>query len=161
MSQSTEAIQKINALIGNIRVAMLTTIDDEGDLHSCPMVTQGRGFDGNLWFWTDRVSSIAHHIKYTPSVNVMFVQDGDYVSIAGRAELVDDVDMKDALWHDDLKNCFEDGPESPDVVLIKVIAKSAYCWDTPSIVIGKAASMLRAMFTDETEPIDEAAWYRF
>ena len=37
--------------IEDVRVAMMTTIDDDGSLRSRPMWTQGDDFDGTLWFF--------------------------------------------------------------------------------------------------------------
>ena len=48
-----------------------------------------------------------------------------FISMSGEAAIVHDVEKKRELWIEDLERWFEDGPESEDVVLIKV---------TPSVV---------------------------
>jgi general stress protein 26 len=47
-----EARAKLGELIKGIRVAQLTTVEDDGSLRSRPMGTQDIEFDGTLWFFT-------------------------------------------------------------------------------------------------------------
>jgi general stress protein 26 len=48
-----QTIEKLNLLIKDINIAMLTTID-KGVLRSRPMATQETEFDGELWFITNK-----------------------------------------------------------------------------------------------------------
>jgi general stress protein 26 len=43
-------IQKLAELMKGIRFAMLTTVEEDGTLHSRPMTTQDTEFDGDLCF---------------------------------------------------------------------------------------------------------------
>ena len=47
---SSNDIKKLGELIKDIRIAMLTTVDEDGSLRSRPMATQDAEFDGVLWF---------------------------------------------------------------------------------------------------------------
>ena len=49
---STQATKALREAIKDIRIAMLTTFDREGHLHSRPMATIDIQFDGDLWFFT-------------------------------------------------------------------------------------------------------------
>ena len=49
---SGDDIKKLWGMIKDIRVTMMTTIDDDGTLRSRPMVAQQSEFDGDLWFFT-------------------------------------------------------------------------------------------------------------
>ncbi len=48
----TDNIKKLNNLIKDIRIAMLTTQESDGTLRSRAMGTQQVEFDGDLWFFT-------------------------------------------------------------------------------------------------------------
>ncbi len=48
-----------------------------------------------------------------------------FISMTGEAEIVRDLKKKRELWIEELERWFEDGPDSEDIVLIKV---------TPSVV---------------------------
>ena len=152
MTNRKDVTEKIKNMISDIEIAMLTTVDDDGDFHSRPMMTQKEEFDGDLWFFASRTSDKVREIKRNAAVNVSYVDDTNYVSIAGKAEIVTEVNKKKDLWHEGLKVWFEDGPESPDVVLIYVDAKSAQYWDIPSGgAIGQIYSAVKVMLTGDTD----------
>lgn len=53
-SDNQEAVEKVQELIKDIDIAMLTTISEKG-LVSRPMKTQDVEFDSNLWFLTKKI----------------------------------------------------------------------------------------------------------
>ena len=63
MDKAQNDTAKLGELIKDIRVAMLTTVDNEGRLHSRPMATQQTEFDGTLWFFTDSDSVKVHELS--------------------------------------------------------------------------------------------------
>jgi general stress protein 26 len=151
MASKREAMKKVNELIKDIKIAMLMSEGADGEYHSRPMMTQQREFDGDLWFFAGRTSPKVREIEKKPSVNVVYVDGGKYVSIAGKGEIVTDVKKKKELWNETLRVWFEDGPESEDVVLIRVDSKSAQYWDTPSGPIGYLADMIKVVLTGDKE----------
>ena len=60
------SIRKLAELIGEIRIAMLTTTTEDGSMRSRPMTTQLAKFDGKLWFFTKRESPKADEIEAPP-----------------------------------------------------------------------------------------------
>lgn len=157
MVDRNEAISKINDMIGDIKVAMLTTVDADGDFHSRPMITQEHHFDGDVWFFASHDSDKVREIKANNSVNVSYVSGGDYVSIAGRANIVTDVLKKKDLWNDTLKVWFEDGPEADTVVLIHVDAHTAQYWDSADNPISKAVDVVKVMLTGDNDAAGDSA----
>ena len=131
---SNEDVKKLNELIRDAKVAMFTVIDADGDLHTCPMSSLEREFDGNLWFFTlksaDKVEAINR--SNVVSVSYMNLDDDAYVSVSGHAELVDDVVLARSLWSPDLKVLFPLGVEDPNLSLIRVRVTSAEYWESPS-----------------------------
>jgi len=65
-----ERVAKVGQLIEGIDIAMLTTIDESGELHSRPMDTQKAEFDGTVWFFTYADSDKANDIRRDPRVNL-------------------------------------------------------------------------------------------
>lgn len=151
MMTRQDAIQKVNELIRDIKIAMLVTENRDGELHALPMMTQEQDFDGDLWFFTESHSEKVEDIQRNSVVNVAYSEQGKYISVAGDASLVTDVQKKRDLWSEGLRVWFEAGPESPDVVLIKVNAQSAQYWDTPSGLLGRAASMIRVVLSGDKD----------
>lgn len=135
-----DGIQKVAELVKDIRTAMLVTIDEQDNLHSRPMGTSSAPFDGTIWFFTPadsaKVAEIAHH----PRVNVAYSSPSSesYLSVSGNAEVVNDRAKIRELWSPILKAWF-DGPEDPNVRLIRIDAEEAEYWDTPG---GKVSSLI-------------------
>ena len=145
-----ESIQKLNELIKDAQVAMLTT-NDGGVLRSRPMMTQEFEFDGNLWFFTSSNTHKAEEIERDNRVNLAYAQpeNNTYVSVSGRATLVKDQDKIDEYWNDAYKAWFPEGKNQPDLVLLKVEAEQAEYWDSPSSTIVHALGFLKALATGE------------
>ena len=120
--------KKVADLASDIRVGMLTTVDETGKLISRPMAQQEVEFDGDLWFFTQHPTDKTAEIAAHPQVNVAFESGKGYVSIAGTAELVLDKAKAEELWSKSAEAWFPDGREDPTIALIKVHAETAEYW---------------------------------
>ena len=145
-----EAIAKLRDLIKKIDFAMLTTCDDDGTLRSRPMSTNGEvEFDGDLWFFTHASSHKVEEIERRPQVCASFARPDkqEYVSMSGRAELVLDKNKIKEMWKPELKAWFPDGPDDPDVALLKVHVSKAEYWDAPSSLAAHVFGLVKATLT--------------
>jgi general stress protein 26 len=149
---------KLKELIEEIKFGMLTTEDTDGTLRSRPLQTRAVEEDGSIWFFTSRTSS-----KVTEAsadgwrVNVSYSHPGkmDYVSISGRATLVDDREKMKALWTKWVEVFFPRGLDDPDLALLRVdIAKAEY-WDSPGTAAGRAYALGKAFATGDANAIGE------
>ena len=150
--------EKLREMIKDIDLCMLTTVDETDDLHSRPMsLNSDVDEQGNLWFFTSSQSHKASEIERTPNVNVSFIdtRKQHYVSISGMAELVHDKQKIKELWKPILKAWFPDGPDQPDVALLKVKIRKAEYWDGPSSTIAQAISFVSAIFTGKQVELGE------
>jgi general stress protein 26 len=157
MSKESD-FEKLKEMIKDIDLCMLTTVDENDDLHSRPMSLNGDVDEsGNLWFFTSSNSHKASEIERTPNVNVSFIDTDQqhYVSISGDAELVRDKQKIKELWKPVLKAWFPDGPEQADIALLKVKLKKAEYWDTPSSTIAQAVSFVSAIFSGKQVELGE------
>ncbi len=125
-----EELETLRDLIKDVETAMLTTISEEG-LVSRPMKTQEVEFDGDLWFLTKKDTEKYEEILHENEVNVAYAGKS-YVSIRGRAELVDDLAKKKEFWSKAYEKIMQTSYDDPNIVLIKVKAESAEYWDTGS-----------------------------
>lgn len=128
-----ESIQKLNDLIKDMKFAMLTTVCQDGGLHSRPMANQKIDFDGTLWFFTRDDSPKADEIRRTQKVNISYVSPKSerFVSISGTAEMVKDRTKFLQLWDENYETWFPQGVEDPHLCLLKVQVEDAEYWDTP------------------------------
>jgi general stress protein 26 len=135
---SPEENKHLSSLIEGIKVAMLTTIGPDGSLRSRPMATLPGEFDGTLWFFTNIDSPKVDEVQLEQHVNVSYddCEDHRYVSISGRATLVQERQKLEELWTPLLLTWFPLGMEDPQLALLKIVAESWEYWDC------QAASMV-------------------
>lgn len=152
MPTRTEKRDQLRRLIEGIDIAMFTTIGEDGFPVSRPLSTQDAEFDGEvLWFFVRRDTPKVREIGRDPRVNVAYAsKDANvYVSVAGRAELVDDRALIDLFWNDALKAYFGKGRDDPNLALIRVTVHSAQYWEGPSTGIGKLIAFVMARVTKD------------
>lgn len=148
--------QKLREMIKDIDFCMLTTVDENSDLHSRPMsLNSDVDEEGNLWFFTNKTSLKVSEINQTPKCNVSFADPDDsrYVSITGTAQLVTDKKKIEELWKPILKAWFPEGPDGPDIALLKVSIEKAEYWDSPSSTVGQVIGFVSAIVTGK-----QASW---
>lgn len=146
-----EAVKKLNEEIRGIKIAMLTTQAQGGELHSRPMATQEQDSDGSLWFFTYFDSGKTAELEANPQVNVAYVDPATnrYVSVAGRGRISRDRAKMQELWKEPLKAWFPKGLDDPDIALLHVEVSSAQYWDSPSGLMVMLGGYLKAKVTGE------------
>ena len=146
-----EHIAQLAELIKDEEVAMFTTTGVDGRLYSRPLATQQVAFDGDLWFVITADSPKVAEIALDPRVNVAYASPSKntYVSVAGRARVVDDRAKIEELWSPAMKLFFPGGKDDPNLRLIQVRADSAEYWDGPGTLLGTALSFVLSAVQDE------------
>lgn len=145
-----ENIDKIQAVVKNIKYTMMTTRTSEDHLHSCPMNTTETGIGAReIWFIGHAPSDTVDNIKKNPEINLAYVtQDGQkYLSITGKAELLEDRAKLEELWSTVYNAYFEHGIDDPKVQLIKVVPHGAEYWENGN-TITSALKLTAAAVTD-------------
>ena len=148
----TQGLKMLKDKIKHIKVAMLTSVNPDGSLHTRPMQTQEIKGDGNLWFFTGKNSHKIAEIRNDSHVSLGYTDPASntYVAVCGRASLVTDQAKVDELWHDMLKAWFPEGKNDPNISLLKVSIDSAEFWDSPSSKVVQLIGMAKAMVTGES-----------
>jgi general stress protein 26 len=149
MEKAQNDAAKLGELIKDIRVAMLTTVDKEGRLHSRPMATQQTEFDGTLWFFTDANSVKVHELQRDRHVNVSYANPDDqrYVSVSGMASTMTDRGKMEELWSPLHKAWFPKGLDDPNIALLRIDVDRAEYWDAPSSAVVQLFGFAKAMLT--------------
>ncbi|MCG7346270.1 pyridoxamine 5'-phosphate oxidase family protein [Sporosarcina sp. ACRSL] len=146
-----EDLETLRELIKDVDTAMLTTLSEEG-LVSRPMKTQEVEFDGDLWFFTKKETNKYEEILHDQEVNVAYAGKS-YVSVRGRAEVVEDVNKKKELWNKAYEKIMQTSYDDPNVVLIKVKAIAAEYWETGNFT-KKIAFFYKQMTGQSTKSTD-------
>lgn len=149
-------ITKIAELTRGIKFAMVTFVNHEGHLHAAPMTTQDEDFNGTVWFIGSKDSDLVRSIPGNAQVNLGYSDTAghNYVSINGKAELVNDNAKLDELWSDGYNAFFEQGKEDPNVQLIKVVGNGAQYWEGSGRVVSMI-KMAKAAITGDTAKLGE------
>ncbi|HEX9982790.1 MAG TPA: pyridoxamine 5'-phosphate oxidase family protein [Thermoanaerobaculia bacterium] len=122
-------LDRLYELIDDMEVAMFTTRRADGHLVSRPMATQRRASGADLWFVTDRASAKLEEIGDDAHVNLAYYKDRtrEWVSVSGRARIVDEREKVRELYAPDWRAWFGDEggendgtPDDPRMVLIAV-----------------------------------------
>lgn len=145
---------KIAGMIRDIKFAMLVVSTDENHLHAWPMTTQQEEGSQNIWFIGDKRTEMVASIGKRPQVNLSYSDTGKslYVSITGKAELIDDQAKLDQLWSPAYEAFFEQGKSDPNIQLIKVTAQGAEYWEGDGKILS-AIKMATAAVTGATQSL--------
>lgn len=153
-----EGIEKIQELIKDVHIAMLTTVAEDGSLRARPMANPDRAFDGTLWFLTRVDSSKTDEIRHESQVLVSYAEpkDGKYIALSGQARIVRDRDQIHEHWTPAAKAWFPEGEDDPAAALIRVTVDAAEYWDANRSTIVRLAKLAIASVTgaDKTSVAD-------
>jgi general stress protein 26 len=148
----TTPVQRVAELIKDFRFAMFTTRNAEDRLVAHPLTVQEAEFDGDLWFLVSRSATFVIDIRRDDRVGVSLSSNDSWVSLSGKAELVEDPAKVRELWSPTVEAWFTNGPDDPDVGLLKFSAESAEYWDSPGGKIASIFSFVKSKITGE--PLD-------
>ena len=151
-TQSTPELVKLGELIEDMSVAMLTSLNESDSMDSKPMSPLEMDSEGAIWFFTELNTSKTANLS-TANLAFSDSSNGTYVSLSGRGEIHKNSEDIHRLWTVFAKPWFPDGPDSPNLALLKFIPNAAEYWDAPhsktirlfsiaaSIVTGKPVNM--------------------
>ena len=125
-------LKAVAELLKKLDICMLVSRAADGELHGRPMSNNGEvEYDGDSWFFAFGDSRKVRELEADPRTQLAFIDtpNGTWINVEGEAEIVrDDVERKKKLWLKDLERWFTEGPEDPNVVLIKVRAGHIDAW---------------------------------
>lgn len=129
-----EGVAKIKELTKDVHIAMLTTVAEDGTLHSRPMGTESTDFDGTLWFVTRIESGKVDEIREDSHVLVTYEQpkDGIYLALQGRAGIIRDRAAIKQHWYKLADAWFKEGSDDPAAALIQVKVTGGEYWQNSS-----------------------------
>ncbi|EQB15517.1 pyridoxamine 5'-phosphate oxidase [Sphingobium quisquiliarum P25] len=121
----------------DIDFAMLSTRTEGGRIGSRPMSNnRDVEYDGDSYYFTTADTLMVRDIEQEPQVGLSFQGKSGllghrplFVAIEGRAELIRDKGQFERHWNSDLDRWFDQGIDTPDLVMIKVHAERAHYWD--------------------------------
>jgi general stress protein 26 len=108
-------------IVDSAQCRALVTVDEEGNPRVREMSPFPPDDDWIIWLGTFPTSRKANQIKNKPNV-VVFYYDSDgysYVAVSGKAQLVNDPNLKEKYWKEGWKRFYPD--RDTQYILIKVV----------------------------------------
>jgi general stress protein 26 len=150
------AHDKVLDIIRSERFCMLTSVGDQGRLHSRPMTPQQVTDDGEVWFFIDTSSDHAAAIRAEKRVNLAFADSSTWLSVAGHGTITEDRAKLDELWNSAAEAWFPEGKDAPGVGLLHVEPDSAEYWDSPGGRISSVLAYAKSKVTGDRPDVGES-----
>ena len=142
--------------LSKARFVMLTTMDEDGGIYSCPMTLQQATDEGALWFFTSTTTPTARAIARDPRAAISLMGDDSfYVSVYGSASLVDDRAKMRELWDTMVKAWFPQGVEDPHLTLVRLDIERGEYWDSDQNSMMKMFEIGKALAAGRRPKIGE------
>jgi len=152
--EKTTDLTGLRDLIKSVKMCMLTTMDETGNMHSRPMgINHPEEFSGSLFMFTYGESHKCFEIGKEHRVNLSFADPSHqkFASISGLAEIIRDKRLIEQKWTPSLNTWFPKGLDEPDIALIKVTANAGEYWDVTNSSMGKTYSFIKGKITGRHE----------
>jgi general stress protein 26 len=145
--QQQASVDRVWEIVQKVGVAMLAT-RFSGGLRARPLEARPERNAGVIWFVTDRDSAKEHEVETEHDVCLVFIDAADkaYLSITARAAVWRDPDKAREIWTS-TDDTWWDGPDDPDVCLLRVRPITAELWDGPASRIVTAYEFVKARIT--------------
>ena len=151
MKDTTDQRKQLWDMIKDIKFGMFTTKHGNGHLHARPMTTQNKSLeaDDSLWFFMSKSGDPVDDVRGDSTVAVIYADTSDdrYVSVSGRAAIIEDQAKKEQLWSKMAEAWFPGGPTDPDLALVQVEIVHANYWDVKESKIVQLFTMAKAVVT--------------
>lgn len=134
---SDMTLADISKAMGDIDFCMMSTRSEGGEIAARPMSNNGDvEYKGDSFFFSYESAHTISDIERDPKVGLSFQGKGGllgkppiFIAVEGHAELIRERAAFDEHWTKDLDYWFENGADTPGVVLIKVHASRIHYWN--------------------------------
>ena len=126
-------LSRVWDIVEKVRVGMLTT-QFSGGLRARPLEARVDRDAGIIWFVTDVRGAKDEEIDAAHDIGLVFIHEDDraYLSITGRAFVSRDTAKSKEIWRKTDDSWFSNGPDDPNVRLLRIEPITVELWDGPS-----------------------------
>jgi general stress protein 26 len=154
MDDEAADVDRVWKLITDIPVAMVVTREGQ-HMRARPMAVRPARDEGAIEFLTDVDAPKAHEIRRDETICLALADNKTqkYVSITGRAEIIDDRERVEKIWSIYDKAFWPD-KNDPRIRILRVTPESAEFWEGAGTVV-TAVKLVAAMASGERMNIGE------
>lgn len=120
--------EKAAKMLAKCDVISIASVTEDGYPRICtvsPLKTVGIS---EIYFSTGADSVKVRQFRENPKAGVCFHNMCNSQTLIGTVEIIDDMNIKAAVWQDWLSNYFKGGISDPDYCLVKFTAQTATLW---------------------------------
>ena len=136
----TKTLADISEAMRDIDFCMLVSRTEDGSIGGRPMSNNREvEYEGTSWFFTDDDTRMVRDIARDPSIALTYQgkaglmgvvgKPGLFIHVQGEARLVRDKARFAEHWDNSLDRWFEQGINTPGLVMIEAEAKRIHYWD--------------------------------
>jgi general stress protein 26 len=124
-------------IIDKVAMPLAITVGPEGEANARVVQTSKLSDDWTVRFMTDHRSRKTQEIGRSGRMTLAYqaYADNSYVTLVGHAKIVDDVEVKKAIWTPASYKWHPGGPTDPNVVLIDFVADRIELWSSAHGVV--------------------------
>ena len=144
-----EALEKFQELAKEVNICMFATNGGPDNFTTRPMATIKVDDDTNVWFFTGKISDKARQISVDPAVQLIYSHPAkdSYMDVRGHARIVDDRQKIKDLWNPIVKVWFPEGPDDPNLCLVKFTPASIFYWSNTNSKMVEGFKMVASLVT--------------
>ena len=149
-------LSRVWTIIEKTRVCMLTT-HGRGGLRARPLEARPDRDSGLIFFLTDVRGTKDDEIEADRDVGLVFIDAGEraYLSITARAAVTRDPGKAKEIWKKSDNVWWPDGPDDPNVRVLRVEPTTAELWDGPASSAIAAFEFAKARLTGQKPNLGE------
>jgi len=136
----TKSLADISDAMKDIDFCMLVSRAEDGSIGGRPMSNNSEvAYEGTSWFFTEDDTRMVEDIARDPSVGLTYTgkaglkglvgAPGLFIHVEGEAKIVRDKAAFREHWDKSLDRWFEQGVDTPGLVMLEVAAKRVHYWD--------------------------------
>jgi general stress protein 26 len=121
----------VDDLIKSVSVALITSIDATGIMHTRQLPNTNTECNAELWFLSSMSTPLVQEVQANPDVLVTYADRGTsrFVVVNGVVQVKNDPERIRALWHPVLASWLPGGPDDPSLALLQVSVKGIDLWE--------------------------------
>ncbi|MDX1574435.1 MAG: pyridoxamine 5'-phosphate oxidase family protein, partial [Methylophaga sp.] len=111
-------------------------------------------YDGTLWFFTRRSAEKVSETANDHDVCISFSDqdEGVYVSLSGKARLIDDKALKEKYWNPFIAAWFTEDKQDPEVALLEIKVEMGEHWQAKKSKAFQLYEFAKANINKNTTP---------
>lgn len=148
-AEVTRLLELARTLIGDLTFCVAGTLGEDGDVSARIVQPLPVRDDWTVDTLTNRRCRKVREVERTGRMTLLYQHDQDksYVCLVGRAEVVEDRELKRAIWKSGHDRWNPKGPEDPDTVFVRLFTERVELWSAIHDVMppprGYSAAVLR------------------